>query len=97
MGYLEKIDRSIVLGTRLRGREGSVTLEQKPIASGKKTKPFFFYFHLKPREKWLKMDVSDSKKSNIPLLFFLMPRSMEREERRLGRDTRRHSESLGGK
>ena len=40
------------------------------VASGKKTKPFFFYFYLKPREKLLKVDVSDSKKSNISLLFF---------------------------
>ena len=38
-------------------------------SSGKKTKPFFFYFHLKPREKLLKVDVSDSKKA-IYLYFF---------------------------
>jgi len=33
------------------------------LSSGKKTKPYFFYFYLKPKEKWLKVDVSNSKKA----------------------------------
>jgi len=61
-------NRSTTFQLAVRRNSGSFTNETQThqgttgmprATSGKKTKRFFFYFYLKPREKWSKVDVSD--------------------------------------